>query len=139
MNSTMASLSSFTFHYVSIKSLLQYKAIPTTVVFTFHYVSIKSITHKSTYRKNRYLHSTMYLLNPGELGSSHTIYANLHSTMYLLNPDAIISNHIRLIFTFHYVSIKSEYRFNNHLSAKEFTFHYVSIKSVFPYSPCFDF
>ena len=53
------------------------------------------------------LHSTMYLLNRSMTARSDSIHRNLHSTMYLLNPDAIISNHIRLIFTFHYVSIKS--------------------------------
>ena len=32
----------FTFHYVSIKSMLGSDGMPTVSVFTFHYVSIKS-------------------------------------------------------------------------------------------------
>ena len=33
----------FTFHYVSIKSIYSHDKHPSLIVFTFHYVSIKSI------------------------------------------------------------------------------------------------
>ena len=58
---------------------------------------------------------------------AHSRY--LHSTMYLLNLAAAITGFLALLFTFHYVSIKSWK--NLHLSCTElkFTFHYVSIKS----------
>ncbi len=60
--------------------------------------------------------------------------------MYLLNPD-VEDNHVHgNIFTFHYVSIKSDKEEAHHTDINEFTFHYVSIKSknitrAFYYSP----
>ena len=54
------------------------------------------------------LHSTMYLLNQEMRREFKVNDTNLHSTMYLLNhlcPG--MDNHHYLVFTFHYVSIKS--------------------------------
>ena len=53
------------------------------------------------------LHSTMYLLKPIKSKFNDINIVDLHSTMYLLkliNPPAPA---IALIFTFHYVSIKT--------------------------------
>ena len=36
-----------------------------------------------------------------------TPLAYLHSTMYLLNPEPLTIKEVGLLFTFHYVSIKS--------------------------------
>ena len=56
----------FTFHYVSIKSNINkiYSVIESR--FTFHYVSIKSIFDEFINAYYKYLHSTMYLLNPSD-------------------------------------------------------------------------
>ena len=56
---------------------------------------------------------------------------NLHSTMYLLNLDGIaLTNATTILFTFHYVSIKSASNLSAMPSVYAFTFHYVSIKSL---------
>ena len=53
--------------------------------FTFHYVSIKSVILLRMLSGKSNLHSTMYLLNRLlKLLDNHT-QSNLHSTMYLLN------------------------------------------------------
>ena len=57
----------FTFHYVSIKSMVTGSTRYRRYAFTFHYVSIKSIIRIRIYRAHLYLHSTMYLLNPDAL------------------------------------------------------------------------
>ena len=78
--------------------------------FTFHYVSIKSILSQHTNRmcpKN--LHSTMYLLNQISDKSCLGKKADLHSTMYLLNPKRLYFCRVSKGFTFHYVSIKSNH------------------------------
>ena len=76
----------FTFHYVSIKSIVAYLFKKGGYLFTFHYVSIKSMEQITT----------------------GVTDLNLHSTMYLLNPNIIICLIISVMkFTFHYVSIKS--------------------------------
>ena len=75
--------------------------------FTFHYVSIKSIVRNKHGLVVCYLHSTMYLLNHKCKVIIGTIGANLHSTMYLLNPEWLQNNSYNGKFTFHYVSIKS--------------------------------
>ena len=78
--------SSFTFHYVSIKSKFNIFDAGLIKKFTFHYVSIKSKAEISVVIDNKDLHSTMYLLNlaKGEFICRYS--KNLHSTMYLLNP-----------------------------------------------------
>ena len=53
--------------------------------FTFHYVSIKSVIEKSNTRFWLNLHSTMYLLNRFYPLRQYPAQHHLHSTMYLLN------------------------------------------------------
>ena len=53
------------------------------------------------------LHSTMYLLNRIELIRERRQLLYLHSTMYLLNLEWFGALTPSIIFTFHYVSIKS--------------------------------
>ena len=54
---------------------------------------------------------------------------DLHSTMYLLKHCDIIGLPFFLIFTFHYVSIKTYCFICKSFNCKTFTFHYVSIKT----------
>ena len=60
-------------------------ALDNVIVFTFHYVSIKSPLTLEYIIVCLYLHSTMYLLNPGISADAIRQSFNLHSTMYLLN------------------------------------------------------
>ena len=53
----------FTFHYVSIKSIVVVSASAYVFAFTFHYVSIKSSANAQRLLCGLHLHSTMYLLN----------------------------------------------------------------------------
>ncbi len=55
---------SFTFHYVSIKTLKQFRTSFLAHLFTFHYVSIKTMLKLNLLEVLEYLHSTMYLLKP---------------------------------------------------------------------------
>ncbi len=79
----------------------------------------------------RYLHSTMFLLHHYMTRDGFSILANLHSTMFLLHrgiknaPNRGISS-----FTFHYVSITSQWAENVIVFPLKFTFHYVSITSA---------
>ena len=120
-------------------------------LFTFHYVSIKSRLHRTRRASHRHLHSTMYLLNLEPYLYLTFVLRYLHSTMYLLNQiGATITAIDTCLFTFHYVSIKSQtispqiinqanlhstmYLLNhvvreNNQTYRLFTFHYVSIKS----------
>ena len=55
-----------------------------SLTFTFHYVSIKTYLNYSLYNHHYYLHSTMYLLKrKGGVTDVRTDF-DLHSTMYLL-------------------------------------------------------
>ena len=49
--------------------------------------------------------------------------------MYLLNPDDVTLFVFDEVFTFHYVSMKSERISRLEGNIRRFTFHYVSIKS----------
>ncbi len=49
--------------------------------------------------------------------------------MYLLNPNAFNIADKIILFTFHYVSIKSFVATHFYQVVTKFTFHYVSIKS----------
>ena len=120
--------------------------------FTFHYVSIKSgkhsieslskcNLHSTMYLLNQYiacplfalyphLHSTMYLLNPKFRTRFKYSRFNLHSTMYLLNQELTRYSLNLGVFTFHYVSIKSNVATAKNPTSTRFTFHYVSIKSA---------
>ena len=106
--------------------------------FTFHYVSIKSADAHALMIDNLDLHSTMYLLNLRFHVLAAKVRSYLHSTMYLLNLDGIaLTNATTILFTFHYVSIKSKISHLSKITFTKFTFHYVSIKSTasLPYSP----
>ena len=72
----------------------------------------------------------MYLLNHYISRQEFEEFKNLHSTMYLLNLSAMINACTStIIFTFHYVSIKSLRCIPTLYRLLRFTFHYVSIKS----------
>ena len=97
--------------------------------FTFHYVSIKSLIADEEQRLELYLHSTMFLLNP--ILSIYRLAKKGFTFHYVsIKSNAstsLLSSAVR--FTFHYVSIKSQkLRWETFLH-KLFTFHYVSIKS----------
>ena len=77
-----------------------------------------------------YLHSTMYLLKPKIQPYLCTILLYLHSTMYLLKLIGPPAPAMALIFTFHYVSIKTESVKFLAFTSDIFTFHYVSIKTT---------
>ena len=102
--------SSFTFHYVSIKTRCLHRVcIPYTylhstmyllkqecsiigfslLTFTFHYVSIKTPCCAICIVFFINLHSTMYLLKLMPPVVLTIIILNLHSTMYLLKPNII--------------------------------------------------
>ena len=79
-----------------------------TILFTFHYVPIKSFPICTLMCSQRYLHSTMYLLNHPWWNQAVEQIFNLHSTMYLLNQNGYGGTcTIVKKFTFHYVPIKS--------------------------------
>ena len=99
--------------------------------FTFHYVSIKSRQEHHCWQAQSNLHSTMYLLNRLQDNAPTADQQDLHSTMYLLNHVAwcvVVS--LKIAFTFHYVSIKSQASCYQKPFYQVFTFHYVSIKST---------
>ena len=74
----------FTFHYVSINSLLLTHDYYEIIKFTFHYVSINSKSYNPCTLADMYLHSTMYLLILLRSKIHFCIQSHLHSTMYLL-------------------------------------------------------
>mgnify|MGYP003279654363 CR=1 FL=1 len=83
----------FTFHYVSISTVLNALPISSTDKFTFHYVSI----------------STLFFL------PVYPIAHDLHSTMYLFQQLAYqFDSADSLRFTFHYVSISTLYALMNY-------------------------
>ena len=57
------------------------------------------------------LHSTMYLLKPYTLHNKSLFYQDLHSTMYLLKLIHSVESIAKSVFTFHYVSIKTNLLF----------------------------
>ena len=81
-----AGQSDFTFHYVSIKTVIWGLYKREKFFFTFHYVSIKTST----------------------VTQQDTSGVPLHSTMSLLKlVDDYVSTIVIDYFTFHYVSIKT--------------------------------
>ena len=150
--------SQFTFHYVSIKSVINFhvcrnfRYLHSTMYllnlfveriysvytqFTFHYVSIKShFTIRTIFGSN--LFTFHYVSIKSYLTSLLMLIINhLHSTMYLLNhclSCLVCVSECR--FTFHYVSIKSVAGTDHAAFVELFTFHYVSIKSIRHLSTC---
>ena len=82
----------FTFHYVSISTLLLRTVKVLRIVFTFHYVSISTRAQILKMQKIMHLHSTMYLFQ-----------LSIHFFIYLTS----------FLFTFHYVSISTPYSPND--------------------------
>ena len=76
--------------------------------FTFHYVSIKSVLAASPYRLDIDLHSTMYLLNPMTLVFFIAFMVFTFHYVSIKSDDALLAYSMLIKFTFHYVSIKSQ-------------------------------
>ena len=117
----------FTFHYVSIKTHCAQIIYNELRKFTFHYV--KTIMHSVSHVFMIHLHSTMYLLKLVPVFASSALLRHLHSTMYLLKRVAACCYTGVVVFTFHYVSIKTLWLCAFGISDISFTFHYVSIKT----------
>ena len=102
------------------------------ILFTFHNVSINSLLQTRWHQKIHNLHSIMYLLiqSVEEYKKKHKL--NLHSIMYLLIllPDYLYMIAAK-IFTFHNVSINSINGLISSVTQNSFTFHNVSINSRF--------
>ena len=91
---------SFTFHYVSIKSIARSR---TSILTGHHLHSTMYLLNRVFLRlrgsRQRHLHSTMYLLNRFVGLSQWENMYNLHSTMYLLNPiTSVMSSLTPLIY-----------------------------------------
>ena len=98
--------------------------------FTFHYVSIKTLYSEDCSLYNSHLHSTMYLLKPDT--SAETLDYKEFTFHYVSIKTILVCCLIIgiFIFTFHYVSIKTlAFCFLLQLF-HQFTFHYVSIKTT---------
>ena len=78
------SFSSFTFHNVSINSVIPFGCGVSYSSFTFHNVSINSKTFLEAVRGGKDLHSTMFLLIPGVQTWKEAGFLYLHSTMFPL-------------------------------------------------------
>ena len=74
----------FTFHHVSIKTLPFPSGFFNELTFTFHHVSIKTHYHHTGPDLNPYSHSTMYLLKRFGILTLRFLPRHSHSTMYLL-------------------------------------------------------
>ena len=99
---------SFTFHHVSIKTESPTPQVDLPLQFTFHHVSIKTILLRTVSRNISYSHSTMYLLKLARRMPVVEEQINSHSTMYLLKQSDVTTHHkTGISFTFHHVSIKT--------------------------------
>ena len=108
------------------------------IKFTFHYVSISTLFYIHMQLGRVYLHSTMYLFQPGVSlgiigGAVFTFHYVSISTIYRLAPAIHLDR-----FTFHYVSISTAMFVEFGTGTVGFTFHYVSISTshrevFFPY------
>ena len=100
--------SKFTFHYVSISTILTKYAIQYIKQFTFHYVSISTLS--------AVVRPILMIL----------IYIPLCIYFNLLEGFAL---GLVLVFTFHYVSISTSGKTLSAVKRLVFTFHYVSIST----------
>ena len=75
------------------------------------------------------LHSTMFLLIRILQDECKGNILPLHSTMFLLIRLTVWNIHFLSIFTFHYVSINTDYAAGTERNRTSFTFHYVSINT----------
>ena len=72
----------------------------------------------------------MYLLKQAVANESGDAVIALHSIMYLLKRRKTVDTFFLLsVFTFHYVSIKTDTVPGGRTDVIDFTFHYVSIKT----------
>ena len=119
----------FTFHYVSIKTYLNYS------LYNHHYYLHSTMYLLKLNREisvlccNNHLHSTMYLLKRIPSCCIYTCICNLHSTMYLLKqekPSLIIPDLKYLHSTMYLLKLLA---YTLVLLLSRFTFHYVSIKT----------
>ena len=122
----------FTFHNVSISTVLSYYDVVDKDSFTFHNVSISTKFLLNKYRQDKPLHSTMYLFLPNPLENAAVIRVTLHSTMYLflqyeqfgtLQWDRL---YIPQCIYFYYAATSDSFPSTN------FTFHNVSISTRDP-------
>ena len=100
-------LACFTFHNVSINTIIEQSLDIDFDYFTFHNVSI----------------------NTKQDGCDNRCDMTLHSTMFLLIRVSDSSPFHSPSFTFHNVSINTRSRTQTHLSRLNFTFHNVSINT----------
>ena len=98
---------SFTFHYVSIKTKTFQEYCHHFIRFTFHYVSIK--THSGSVTVSPLCLFTFHYVSikTHPLPNFQISLHYLHSTMYLLKPKSALNCSFLSSFTFHYVSIKT--------------------------------
>ena len=98
----------FTFQYVSINTCTKQSFSCPSTRFTFQYVSINTWIFKDIDRRERYLHSNMFLLIPA--------------------PTVAIGGIFR--FTFQYVSINTKKNEKCFIYLELFTFQYVPINTI---------
>ena len=148
------SAASFTFHNVSINTQQHEWTVRKKRVFTFHNVSINTSVSGSPAASDSSLHSTMFLLIPSAVIARASVCASLHSTMFLLiqssgtgeNPylfslhstmflliprDHSNRGKSEISFTFHNVSINTDWADQHFITKNYFTFHNVSINTPF--------
>ena len=83
----------FTFHYVSISTIVLISICLSLRKFTFHYVSISTVKRQQRKQQLRHLHSTMYLFQPCLWLLLLRWLCYLHSTMYLFQPHLRVMLH----------------------------------------------
>ena len=127
---TLANTTIFTFHNVSINSVMD--AMINATWFHLHSIMYLLIpAHRQRVLLLRlYLHSIMYLLILFRCQPSNSYVAYLHSIMYLLiHISPLPAVQASGTFTFHNVSINSTTSNSQIGISSEFTFHNVSINS----------
>ena len=98
----------FTFHNVSINTMIPFQMMQDAINFTFHNVSINTWQRLLLQFWNPSLHSTMFLLILWQLPRANISDITLHSTMFLLirgSTTGIVTSVSS--FTFHNVSINT--------------------------------
>ena len=123
-------ISVFTFHYVSIKTITLKRSLSSAPVFTFHYVSIKTYLRQPSNTALLHLHSTMYLLKLLRQITFIILYMNLHSTMYLLKPALLSSVFMSVLYLHSTMYLLKRVAACCYTGVVVFTFHYVSIKTL---------
>ena len=98
---------SFTFHYVSISTILLIISAVATLHLhsTMYLFQLQPLPAASL--QQRYLHSTMYLFQQSFRPHLSVAKFYLHSTMYLFQLAPVQRLNNVMLFTFHYVSIST--------------------------------